>query len=120
MSAHEIQAAAVARAGKKIEPGFEPFVKAMSNFDRLVPRVIGRQSAVVSFLRAFGGEVVVQLDHGHPAGNGLRSVDLDFVVVLGVSSRGEDADEGAAEDKTESGSVCQSSYPQELISRAGA
>src|ERR1700682_3662756 len=95
--AHEIQTAAATSAGENIESGFEPVVEPVSDFDCFVPGVISRRRSVISLLRSFGSEVVVQLDHGYTARNGLGSIDLDFIIVLGRSDRCEEADEGEAE-----------------------
>ena len=92
MRADEIQAAAIARAGENVESGFEPAIETVGDFDRLVPGVIRGQRAVVSLFRALCGEVIVQLEHGHAALDGFRSVDLDLVVFLGPSERSEQAD----------------------------
>ena len=97
MRADEIQAAAVARAGKKIEAGFEPVVEAVGDLDRLVPRVIGRNRTVVSLFRSPRCKVIVQFNHRNTARNGLRSVNLDFIVVLRASDRREENDEGQGE-----------------------
>ena len=93
MRAHEIQATASPGAGENIESGFEPVVEPVSDLDCLVPGVIGRQRTVVSLLRSFGSEVVVQLDHGHTARNRFRSVNLDFIVILAASDHREETDE---------------------------
>jgi len=80
--ADEIQTAAVAGAGEDVEAGFEPFVKAVRDFDRLMPGMIRRQRAIASLLRAFRCEVVVQLDHCDAARHSFRAIDLDLVIVL--------------------------------------
>src|SRR5258708_26714859 len=97
MRAHEIQTTAIAGAGKDIEAGFKPVVEAVSDLDGLVPGVIRRQGAVAGLLRSFSGEVVVQLNHRHTARNGFRSIDLDFIIALAVSDRGEEAKDCAPE-----------------------
>src|SRR5207245_251955 len=92
MRADEIQATATARAGEDVESGFEPIVEAVRDLDRLVPGVIRGQRAVVSLLRPFRGEVIVQLDYGDAALDGFRAVDLDLVVILTRSQRSEQTD----------------------------
>src|SRR2546426_44284 len=53
MRADKVPAAAMARAGEYVEPGFKPIVKAVGDFDGLVPGMIRRQSAIVSRFRSF-------------------------------------------------------------------
>src|SRR5258706_6924638 len=85
MRADKIPTVTVARARENIETSFEPIVEAMCDLDRFVPRMIRRQRAVFSFLRALRREVVVQLHHRDAARNSFRAVNLDFVVVLSAS-----------------------------------
>ena len=59
MRADKVPAAAMARAGEDVEAGFKPIVKAVGDFDGLVPGMIRRQSAIVSFFRSVRREVVV-------------------------------------------------------------
>ncbi len=100
MRADEIQATANARAGEDVESGFKPIVEAVRDLDRLVPGVIRGQRAVVSLLRPFRGEVIVQLDHGDAARDGFRAVDLDLIVILSVD--GKSREEENKQDKTPS------------------
>ena len=106
-------AAAVARAGENIEASFEPVVESVRDFDRLVPRGIRRQRAVVRPFRSPGGKVVMQLDHRHAARDGFRTVNLDFVVFLSAGQRSDQADR--RED--ESGSECDSGFQRGCLGK---
>src|SRR3989442_2964629 len=85
MRADKVPAAAMARAGEYVEPGFKPIVKAVGDFDGLVPGMMRRQSAIVSLFRSVRREVVVQLDHRHTTRNCFRRINLDFVILLSMS-----------------------------------
>ena len=119
MRTDEIQTTAVARAGENVEAGFEPFVKAVRDFDRLMPGMIRRQRAVISLLRAFRCEVVVQLDHRDAARHGFRAIDLDFVIVLScdLHARAECQDE---DGENEFELASQLRMHPKSVSRAGA
>src|SRR5262249_34435384 len=70
-------------AGEKVEAGFEPGGKAVSDFDRLVEGVLGRDYPLFGMGCALGRDVTVQFDHGAPGRGRLRPVHLDFEVLLG-------------------------------------
>jgi hypothetical protein len=53
-----------------------------------MPGMMRRQRAVGGCLRAFRGEVVMQFDHRDTARHGLRSIDLDLVIVLRANRNG--------------------------------
>src|SRR5436309_14514897 len=64
MIAYELPAVGAIRASENVEPGFEPFVETMRDFDRLVQGVIGGTHAIDYVLGTLEGEVAVQLYHG--------------------------------------------------------
>ena len=107
MRADEVPSAAIARAGENVESRLEPVIEAVCYLDGLVPSVIGRQRTVIGLFRAHSREVVVQLDHGHAARDRFRSVDLDFVIVLGASQGGKQTDDCEGESYLGCGSDCQ-------------
>jgi hypothetical protein len=65
----------------------------MCNFKRLVKGVVIREYAINNLALAFNGVIAVQLDHGSAGGHGVRTVNLDLVIVLG--GRGERGCNGA-------------------------
>src|SRR5215831_12090814 len=97
-----IPPAAVAGAGENVEPRFEPFVEAVGDLDRFMPRVVRRQGAVVGRLCSFGGEVIVQFDHGDIAGDSFGSVDLNLVIVLSRDDREPEANKNRRQGKQNS------------------
>ena len=83
VTADDVVALATASAGKEIEAGLEPLVETMSDFERLVERVVGRQHSLVNDLATLDGKVAVDFDHGRVGRDEIGAVHLDFVVVLG-------------------------------------
>ena len=120
MRADEVPTAAIAGTGENVESGFEPVIEALSNFDRLVPRVIGGNRTVVSLFQSPRCKVIVQLDHCHTAWDRFRSVDLNFVVLLGVSQRGKQKDGSAGENYLGCGFSCQRRLSARVIEKARA
>src|SRR5450631_1406597 len=72
-------------AGEDVEAGFEPAIDALRNFDGLMFRMVGGQYAILHRLASLGGEIRMQLDHGAGGRDGVRAINLNFVIVLCVS-----------------------------------
>src|SRR5205823_1181393 len=85
---HPLPAAATARAGENVKAGFEPGVEPSSDLDGLMQGVVSGQHSVNHSLRAVHGEVAVQLDHGVAGENGVSTIDLDLIIVLGGEREG--------------------------------
>lgn len=77
-------------AGENIPAGFEPIGKAVSDFQRLVPLVLGWVYPINHGLGALNGEVAVQLDHGVVGLDGIGAINLNFVVPLCEEREGEE------------------------------
>ena len=87
--AHPVPTVAVLNARKHIKAGLEPVGPAVRDLQSLVLGVIRRGNAIDHLLRAVHGEVGMDFHHGDVLRRRFRGVDLDFVVVLGVSRQSE-------------------------------
>src|SRR5690242_16802260 len=69
-------------ARKDVKTGFEPWRETVRNLKGLVKRVLRRKDSVYSVFFPLNCIIAMELDHGPPRRNGLRSIDLNFVIVL--------------------------------------
>src|SRR5260370_746037 len=87
--AYELPAISAIRTGENVESGFEPFIEAVRDLDRLMQRVIGGAHAIDHVLGPLEGEVAVQLYHRSLGRNRLRRIDLDLIIILAPQRRHE-------------------------------
>ena len=93
MVAHPVISVAGIGRSKDIKSHLENRRKAMRDLNGLVPLVIGRTHPVHDALRSAYRKIVMQLHHGVARFNGLRPVNLNFVVFLGAQDGGTQEDE---------------------------
>src|SRR3569833_3188183 len=84
VSAHPAVAVGRVVTGEIIEAGFEPVVEAVRDFGCFVQGVIRGDLSIGGILRTIKSEVAVDLAHGDARFDGFRTVDLDFIVILGA------------------------------------
>src|ERR1700733_12521836 len=85
MVPHPLHSMAVLPAGKNIKAHFRPAGQPLSDLERLVQLVVGGIHAVDHILLSVRGVVGMEFNHGALWFYGGRSIDLNFVVALGVS-----------------------------------
>ena len=86
--AHPLPASVTTRAGEDVKASLKPGVEPSSDLDGLMQGVVSGQHSVNHSLRAVHGEVAVQLDHGVAGENGVSTIDLDLIIVLGGEREG--------------------------------
>ena len=82
MVADPLPAVAAVHAGEDVEAGFEPLVPTLRHLQGFVEGMLGGDAAVDDGLRSAEGEVAVQFHHQLLRRDRLRTVYLNFVVVL--------------------------------------
>jgi hypothetical protein len=96
---HPLPALALGYRSKNVEATLEPVIKAMSDLHRFMLGVISGVNTLQDCLRALDCEVAMELNHGVRRIDKIRSVHLDFVVVLSASERrSQDQDEDLRRD----------------------
>src|SRR5579862_6813956 len=88
MIANPLHTLAAARAGEDVEADFRPAIDALGDLRGLMEGVIGWIHPVFRVHRSrerpgsVYGEIAVQLEHGCLRRDGVRTVNLDFVIIL--------------------------------------
>ena len=62
----------------------------MRNFESFMKRMLGREHTIDRRLLAFDGVVAVQFSHCPSRRHRIGSIDLDLVIVLGVTANGNE------------------------------
>ena len=83
MVPHPLPARIRLDTGKDIEPGLEPWGEAVGDFNRLMHGVLGGKHPFLARRRPPDRRVAVELEHGLPRFQSVRSVDLDLEIALG-------------------------------------
>ena len=94
MVADPIPSQAILCGSENVKAGFEPIRKTVSDFDRFVQLMICGIHAVDRGLETLKSEIAVQFDHGVAGIDKVRTIYLDFVIVLRVQRSGAQRDNG--------------------------
>ena len=86
---HPLPSAIRLNAREEIKANLCPVVDALREFQRFVLCVVGGKHAVLDGFAAANREIGMDLDHSGMRCLGFRRIDLNFVVVLGGSPRGQ-------------------------------
>ena len=84
---HPLPALAAGYGSEDVKAALEPVIKAVCDLDGLVFGVIGGINTIHDRLRAVDREVAMEFDHGVSGIDQVRSVHLDFVVILSQRER---------------------------------
>jgi hypothetical protein len=91
---YPLPALALGYRSKNVEAALEPVIKAMSDLHGFMLSVISGVNPLQDCLRTIDCEVAMELNHGMRRIDKIRSVHLDFVVVLSAGERrSQDQDE---------------------------
>src|SRR5690348_11656874 len=93
---HPLESCRLLGAREGVEADLQPAAEAVRDLERLVYRVFRGHEPVLPELGTLQSIVAVQLEHRAAAGDEVRAVDLDLVVVLRARGRRREKQEAGS------------------------